>query len=243
MSNGKKTLAQEFSVLFNLPWYIFLIFGAVVVLAAYMGVLPQGMAGCFAFMIVLGAILGKIGDNTPIIKDYLGGGAIVIIFGSAALNYFGVLPEILKADGTKALEMCVDYGADIDKAVEDINRVIDIRTKAYYEKLERVEADRKARLEAAAAEKAAAKEQAENLLTKENIYNEAKRRSEEMVVQTQNRIVQIQKAGYSYMDESLRQTEEVIVTTLNEVRDTRMKFRSVTEAQEQRKNANVDVEV
>jgi hypothetical protein len=45
------------------------------------------------------------------------------------------------------------------------------------------------------------------------------------------------------MDESLRQTEEVIVTTLNEVRDTRMKFRAVTEAQEYRKNANVDVEV
>ena len=100
MSNSKKTLAQEFSVLFNLPWYIFAIFGAVVVLAAYMGVLPQGMAGCFAFMIVLGTILGKIGDNTPIIKDYLGGGAIVIIFGSAALNYFGVLPTILNADGS-----------------------------------------------------------------------------------------------------------------------------------------------
>ena len=100
MSNGKKTLAQEFSVLFNLPWYIFAIFAAVVLVAAYMGVLPQGMAGCFAFMIVLGTVLGKIGDNTPIIKDYLGGGAIVIIFGSAALNYFGILPTILNADGS-----------------------------------------------------------------------------------------------------------------------------------------------
>ena len=100
MSNGKKTLAQEFSVLYNLPWYLFLIFAAVIVIAAYMGVLPVGMAGCFAFMIVLGAILGKIGDNTPIIKDYLGGGAIVIIFGSAALNYFGLLPTVLNADGS-----------------------------------------------------------------------------------------------------------------------------------------------
>ena len=100
MSNGKKTLAQEFSVLYNLPWYLFLIFAAVVVIAAYMGVLPVGMAGCFAFMIVLGTILGKIGDNTPIIKDYLGGGAIVIIFGSAALNYFGLLPTVLNADGS-----------------------------------------------------------------------------------------------------------------------------------------------
>ena len=99
MSN-KKTLAQEFSVLYNLPWYIFAIFAAIVLVAAYMGVLPQGMAGCFAFMIVLGTVLGKVGDNTPIIKDYLGGGAIVIIFGSAALNYFGLLPEILKDDGT-----------------------------------------------------------------------------------------------------------------------------------------------
>ena len=93
MSNGKKTLAQEFSVLFNLPWYIFAIFAGIVLVAAYMGVLPQGMAGCFAFMIVLGTVLGKAGDNCPIIKDYLGGGAIVIIFGSAALNFFKVIPE------------------------------------------------------------------------------------------------------------------------------------------------------
>lgn len=99
MSN-KKTLAQEFSVLYNLPWYFFAVFAAVVLIAAYMGVLPVGMAGCFAFMIVLGTVLGKIGDNTPIIKDYLGGGAIVIIFGSAALNYFGLLPNILNADGS-----------------------------------------------------------------------------------------------------------------------------------------------
>lgn len=99
MSNNK-TLQKEPMKLFNLPWYLFAIFAVIVVVAAYMGVLPVGMAGCFAFMIVLGTILGKIGDNTPIIKDYLGGGAIVIIFGSAALNYFGLLPNILNDDGS-----------------------------------------------------------------------------------------------------------------------------------------------
>ena len=89
-----------------------------------------------------------------------------------------------------------------------------------------------------------AQEQAKQLVTRENIYNEAKRRSEEMVLQTQNRIQQIQSAGNSYMDESLRQTEETIARALNEVRETRMKFRTVTEAQAQRKApANVDVEV
>ena len=61
------------------------------------------MAGCFAFMIVLGTILNEIGDHTPIIRSYLGGGAIVVIFGSALLDYFHLLPHLLKTleDGTK----------------------------------------------------------------------------------------------------------------------------------------------
>lgn len=88
-----------------------------------------------------------------------------------------------------------------------------------------------------------AQEKAKQMVTKEAIYMEAKKRSEELVSQTQNRINQLRKAANEYMDESLRQTEEVIANTLNEVRDTRMKFRSVTEAQEQRKITNVDVEV
>ena len=88
-----------------------------------------------------------------------------------------------------------------------------------------------------------AQEKASQLVTKEAIYNEAKKRSEELVSQTQNRINQLRKAANEYMDESLRQTEDVISNALNEVRDTRMKFRAVTEAQEQRKNTNVDIEV
>ena len=88
-----------------------------------------------------------------------------------------------------------------------------------------------------------AQEKASQLVTKETIYAEAVKRSEELVNQTQNRINQLRKAANEYMDESLRQTEEVISTALNEVRDTRMKFRAVTEAQQQRKNTNVDIEV
>ena len=88
-----------------------------------------------------------------------------------------------------------------------------------------------------------AQEKANQLVTKEAIYEEAKKRSEELVSQTQNRINQLRKAANEYMDESLRQTEETISNALNEVRDTRMKFRAVTEAQEQRKNVNVDVAV
>ena len=99
-----------------------------------------------------------------------------------------------------------------------------------------------ARREAAEINKQA-QEEAKKLVTKEAIYLEAKRRSEELVVQTQARMEQLKQAANEYMDESLRQTEEVVANALNEVRETRMKFRAVTEAQEQRKNINVDIEV
>jgi malate:Na+ symporter len=65
-----------------------LVFGGV-----YLNVLPTGMVGSFAFMMLLGAVLNRIGNNLPIVKDYLGGGPIVIIFMSAALIYFKILPE------------------------------------------------------------------------------------------------------------------------------------------------------
>ena len=79
-----------------------------------------------------------------------------------------------------------------------------------------------------------AQEQAKQLVTKEAIYIEAKRRTEELVGQTQERIAALKKASNEYMDEALRQTEEVIAESLANVRDTRVKFRAVTEAQQQR---------
>ena len=85
-------MKKEGFKLFNLPWPVFAICSVVVLVCAYMGLLPTGMAGCFAFMIVVGTILNEIGERTPIINSYLGGGAIVIIFGSALLNYFNLMP-------------------------------------------------------------------------------------------------------------------------------------------------------
>ena len=79
-----------------------------------------------------------------------------------------------------------------------------------------------------------AQEQSKQMLAKETIYAEAKRRAEELVGQTQERINALKKASNEYMDDSLRKTEEVIADALANVRDTRMKFRAVTEAQEQR---------
>ena len=79
-----------------------------------------------------------------------------------------------------------------------------------------------------------AQEQAKQMVTQEAIYIEAKKRSEELVQQTQNRINELKKISNEYMDDALRRTEEVIAQSLNNVRDTRVKFRALTEAQKQR---------
>ena len=78
--------------LYNMPWQYFAIFAAIVIVSVYMGVLPKGMIGAFPLMIVLGAVLNELGNRAPIVKTYLGGGAIVIIFGVAALCHYKVLP-------------------------------------------------------------------------------------------------------------------------------------------------------
>ena len=88
---GKK--AVLFKPEYRVLLIIFVIITVLTLIATYLGVLPTGMAGCFLFMIVLGTILGWVGDHTPIIRSYLGGGAIVCIFGSALLVYFHLLPD------------------------------------------------------------------------------------------------------------------------------------------------------
>ena len=88
-----------------------------------------------------------------------------------------------------------------------------------------------------------AQEQAKQMVTKEAIYVEARKGSEELVGQTQARIEALKKAGNEYMDDALRRTEEVIAQSLENVRDTRVKFRAVTDAQEKRKNAPADLDV
>jgi len=76
----------------GISWPVFLILTIVVTAAMYMGKLPGGLI-ILGVMMIYGALLNEIGNRTPIIKDYLGGGAIVAIFGSAVLAFIGVFPE------------------------------------------------------------------------------------------------------------------------------------------------------
>lgn len=79
-----------------------------------------------------------------------------------------------------------------------------------------------------------AQEQAKQLVMNENIYLQAKEQSEKLIAQAQERVNQIRKAGNDYMFETLRRAEETVAEALADIQNTRMKFRSVTDAQEKR---------
>ena len=85
-----------------------------------------------------------------------------------------------------------------------------------------------------------AQEQAEKMVAEEAIYQEAKRQCQEMVLQTQTRINDLRKASNDYMDDALRRTEEAIAMSLEDVRDTRTKFKALVESQEKKTNAMVE---
>ena len=78
----------------------------------------------------------------------------------------------------------------------------------------------------------AANNEAAMLVTKEAIFQETQRRCEEMMIQNQTRMAQLRKASNDYMDDAMRRTEEAIAQSLDEIRDTRMKFRALADAQE-----------
>ncbi|OIJ18821.1 citrate:sodium symporter [Anaerobacillus alkalidiazotrophicus] len=88
------------SKIFNIPILWFSLFFVLTIISVYTGNLPGGMIGTLLVMIIFGETLGWIGDRTPIVKSYLGGGAIVAIFGSAYMVYSGILPETVSSSVT-----------------------------------------------------------------------------------------------------------------------------------------------
>ncbi len=88
-----------------------------------------------------------------------------------------------------------------------------------------------------------AQDKAAQMVAEEAIYQEAKRQCQEMVIQTQARMAELRKASNDYMDDALRRTEEAISMSLEDVRDTRTKFKALIDSQEKRAAAIVDSEI
>ncbi|WP_281647281.1 2-hydroxycarboxylate transporter family protein [Parendozoicomonas sp. Alg238-R29] len=72
-----------------------LLLGAIVtlLLAHYYNVLPSGLPGALAICLVIGAVLGEIGNRLPIWNKYIGGGPILVFLGAAGMVYMGWLTD------------------------------------------------------------------------------------------------------------------------------------------------------
>lgn len=87
-TNSKKVFKM-----FGMPWYIFAALAVVVLGASFAGYLPNNVVGGFALLYTVGILFAVVGDRIPIWNEYVGGGPILAFLGSAALVYWGVIPE------------------------------------------------------------------------------------------------------------------------------------------------------
>lgn len=72
---------------------VYVLISVVVLFAAKQELLPENMVGALVVMMVLGSAFNFLGNKIPIIRSYLGGGAVFCIFASSALATFGILHE------------------------------------------------------------------------------------------------------------------------------------------------------
>ena len=90
---------------FKLRDYIVML--VVVLVSSYMGLAPKGFLGTVVYCLLVGVLLNNIGEGIPFIRNYFGGGSIVILFGCAFLVYFHMIPE-------KTVEAVKDLGGVMD---------------------------------------------------------------------------------------------------------------------------------
>ncbi|MBM3852288.1 MAG: citrate:sodium symporter, partial [Verrucomicrobia bacterium] len=77
------------------PIYLFLCVG---LLAMYLKVLPTGIIGVACLLLPLALVLEPLAERIPILKDYLGGAPLLLIFLGAGLVHFKALPpEVVKS--------------------------------------------------------------------------------------------------------------------------------------------------
>ena len=93
MSKEKKSLKEELSEFYGMPWWMYLAFLAFAFVCMYTGVLGSDSV---SFLFVCGALaigLYKLGELLPIWNTYIGGGLLMVFFGTSIMQYFHLIPE------------------------------------------------------------------------------------------------------------------------------------------------------
>lgn len=115
----------------------------------------------------------------------------------------------------KALDLLDEIKAQLPSEIAEAKRLINAR--AEFIANAKKEAD---------GIKSAAEEQAKRMIDEETIVKAARMKGNEIVSQAEGKSSDLRKAANEYADDALRRTESAISEALDEVRKSRVKFRS-----------------
>ena len=89
----KKSLWQEFNDLGGMPLWLYALCSLIILAVMYTGALGTDITAFIAVCCVISTLLNKVGKLLPIWNTYIGGGLLMIFFGTAVLKQFNLIPE------------------------------------------------------------------------------------------------------------------------------------------------------
>lgn len=138
-----------------------------------------------------------------------------IINREEALDLLDEVRTKLPAELSKAQDLMKSKEQYVDKANREVKRMLDQAQEESRRMLEK------------------AQEDAKTIVSESETIQRAQRRSSEIIHQAEDRSRQLYQVANTYTEDALRRTEEAIQAALDEVRESRVRFRSASAEQMQ----------
>ena len=138
-----------------------------------------------------------------------------IINREEALDLLDEVRTKLPAELSKAQDLMKSKEQYVDKANREVKRMLDQAQDEAKRLLEK------------------AQEDAKTIVSESETIQRAQRRSSEIIHQAEDRSRQLYQVANTYTEDALRRTEEAIQAALDEVRESRVRFRSASAEQMQ----------
>ena len=119
----------------------------------------------------------------------------------------------------KALDLLDEIKAQFPQELSEAKRLVDARTEFINNAKREAEAIRKA-----------AEDRARQLVDEQEVLRAAKTRSTELLASAETTSGELRRAANEYVDDSMKRTEDALTTALEEIRDSRAKFRSAAKS-------------
>ena len=122
---------------------------------------------------------------------------------------------ILERD--KALGLLDDLKARLPVELSEARRLVNARDEFVASAKKEAESIRRT-----------AEEEAQNMVERESVYLNAKQQAGDIILAAETKSRDIRKAASVYLDDALRQTEETVTGTLENIRQARAQFRALS---------------